>query len=277
VSAIPSSHIVQILMPITDMSTATLVWMLQCISPHLTIDQVAFDGHLDQYNRWLTRIRYACTYHHQTTSEYIRSYLPGIPSIPIINPAPSDIELPKRDPPHAHPEFDFSWGAGPLVDSFGGMYHLNGTHMRVPGHEDAETYDAKAKEYKWSPIRKLGRTNEYIHPIVLHRSIVHGWDKHSPLKEGWNRKAQRGEDGKARFWWYMDGEEKTIALPEWAILPDLPGKPNFERAWYVKCEKSEGTRAKLRETKEYGEKDFLECLDKEIDFGFDNRPQNEWP
>jgi hypothetical protein len=265
------------LTPVTDLSTATLVWMLQCISPHLTIDQEAFDGYLDQYNRWLTRIRFACTYHHQTTWENIKSYLPSIPYIPLINPAPSGIEPPKRDAPHAHPELDFSWGAGPLVDSFGGMYHLNGTHTRMPGHEDAETYDAAAKEYKWSPIRALGRTNEYIHPITYHRSLVHGWDAHSPLQKGWKRKAERGADGKARFWWYMHGEEKKIELPEWAILPNLPGRPNFERQWYLKCEQSEGTRAKLSCVKEYGEKDFLEVLDEEIDFGFDNKPQNQWP
>jgi hypothetical protein len=259
------------------MSTATLAWMLQCISPHLAIDQEAFNKYLEQYHRWLFRIRFACTYHHQTTWENMKSYLPSMPSIPFIKPTSSELDPPKRDPPHSHTEFDFGWGTGPLVDSFGGMYHLNGSHMRVPGHESVELYDDKENVYHWKPIRKVGETNEYIHPIMLHRSIAHGWDKHSPLKEHWNREHRRGTDGKARFWWYKDNEKDTIALPEWAILPDLDGKPNFERAWYMKCEKTEKTLEALKKVKEYGTNDFLACLDKEIDFGFDNKPQNEWP
>lgn len=256
-----------------DLSTATLVWMLQCISPHLTIDQAAFDDYLDQYKRWLFRIRFACTYHHQTTWDNIKAY---IPNVPLINPAPSELDPPKRDPPHAHVDFDFSWGTGPLVDSFGGMYHLNGTHMRVPGHEDVEVYE-NDEAPSWKPLRALGQTNEYIHPIVLHRSLVHGWDKHSPLKDGWDRKHRRGEDGKARYWWFMNDDPEKIELPEWAILPDLPRQKNFERAWYQKCEKTQRTLSKLKDVEEFGGKDFLGRLDEEIDFGFDNKPQNEWP
>jgi hypothetical protein len=256
------------------MSTATLAWMLQCISPHLTIDKEAFDSYLDQYKRWLFRIRFACTYHHETTWDKVKSYLP---SIPFIGTEPSELDPPKRDVPHAHPEFDFSWGTGPLVDSFGGMYHVNGTHKRVPGHEDVEAYEKEEEAYHWTPLSELGQTHEYIHPIVLHRSIVHGWDKHSPLKHGWHREHRRGDDGKARFWWYMHGEQKTVSLPEWAILPDQPGKKNFERAWYNKCEKTNHTLEKLAANKTYGKDDFLATLDKEIDFSFDNKPQNEWP
>ncbi|KAH7086790.1 hypothetical protein FB567DRAFT_51366 [Paraphoma chrysanthemicola] len=257
-----------------NISTATLAWMLQCISPHLTIDQEAFNEYLNQYRRWLFRIRYACTYHHETAWDKAKSF---IPNIPLINPAPSELEPPKQSPAHAHTEFDFSWGTGPLVDSFGGMYHLNGSHMRLPGHEDVETYDEEEKHYHWKPLRNVGLTNEYIHPIVLHRSLVHGWDKHSPLKDRWNREHWRGTDGKARFWWYMDGEKDKIALPEWAILPDRGDTPNFERAWYNKCEKTRKTLDALNKVKEYGDKDFLACLDAKIDFAFDERPQNEWP
>ncbi|KAH8725306.1 hypothetical protein GQ44DRAFT_707498 [Phaeosphaeriaceae sp. PMI808] len=221
-----------------NLSTATLAWMLQCISPHLAIDHEEYQKYLEQYMRWLP---------------------------------------PKRDPPHTHGDFDFSWGVGPIVDSFGGMYYLNGTHTRVPGHESVETYDAKEKEILWKPLSQIGLTNEYIHPIVLHRSIVRGWDKHSPLKEGWKRHHKRGTDGKNRFWWYMDGEEGKLELPEWAILQDQGNTPNFERAWYMKCEKSNKTLSALKKDTDYGDKDFLECLDEKIDFGFDNRPQNQWP
>lgn len=75
----------------------------------------------------------------------------------------------------------------------------------------------------------------------------------------------------------MDGEKDMIALPEWAVLPDQEGKPNFERAWYKQCDKSEKTRNALSKTEEYGKDDFLECLDREIDFGFDAKEQNLWP
>jgi len=262
---------------IADVSTATLAWMLQCVSPHLAIDHGAYTEYLSQYNRWLQRIRYACTYHHQSTWDKATSFLPNMPQIPFINPAPSTLDLPKRDPPHAHPEFDFGWGAGALVDSFGGMYYLNGSHMRVPGHEDVEAYNENEKHYHWKPLRDLGLTNEYIHPIVHHRSIIRGWDKHSPLKEGWNRGHWRGDDGKERFWWYKDGEKDKIALPEWAILPDQHDRANFERAWYAKCEKTKKTRDALQKMKEFGEEDFLASLDQKIDFGFDNKHQNQWP
>jgi hypothetical protein len=270
-------YVLLVLIFVTDMSTATLAWMLQCISPHLAIDHDAFNRYMDQYKRWLFRIRFACTYHHQNTWENVKSYIPGMPIIPFINPAPSDLDPPRRDPPHAHPNFDFSWGTGPLVDSFGGMYHLNGIHSRSPGHEDVETYDEEEEVYIWKPIRELGLTNEYIHPIVYHRSIIHGWDKHSPLREQWNREHRHGNDGRARFWWYRDNEKDTIALPEWAILPDSEARPNFERAWYRRCEKTKKTLDKLAEVEEYGKKDFLECLDEKIDFGFDDKPQNQWP
>lgn len=260
-----------------NISTATLCWMLQCVSPHLTIDRESFELYLAQYKRWLFRIRYACTYHHETWGEKAWKYVPKLPKIPFINPGPDELAPPARDPPHPHVEFDFSWGTGPLVDSFGGMYHLNGTHKRMPGHEDVETYDEKTKEQEWRPLRELGQTNEYIHPIVLHRSIVHGWDAHSPLQEGWYRKSWRGTDGKERYWWYMEGEEKTCPLPEWAILPDTSQKEyNFERRWYGECEKTKKTLDALAK-KEYGNNDFLATLDKIIDFGFDNRPQNLYP
>jgi hypothetical protein len=75
----------------------------------------------------------------------------------------------------------------------------------------------------------------------------------------------------------MDGEKDKIALPEWAVLPDREGTLNFERAWYKKCEKTRKTLDALSVVKDYGDKDFLECLDAKIDFTFDERPQNVWP
>lgn len=227
--------------------------------------------------RWLSHISYACTYHHRTLRDKAISRLPRPPKVPFVRYPPSQLNPPRRDPPHAHTNFDFGWGVGPLLDSFKGMYHLLGSHTRVPGHEDVEIYDEEEKHYHWKPIRDIGETNEYIHPIVHYRSIARGWDKHSPLKDGWVRDHWRGTDGKARFWWYKEGEKDKIVLPEWAILPDQEGKPNFERAWYLKCEKSQKTVAALRKVEEYSKDDFLEALDRKIDFGFDDKPQNQWP
>lgn len=254
--------------------------MLQCIAPHLTIDRQAFELYLAQYKRWLFRIRYACTYHHETWSDKARSYIPKLPNIPLINPGPSDENLaaPRRDPAHAHPDFDFSWGTGPLLDPFGGMYLFNGTHARNPGHEDVEVYNEEAQEPKWTPLRSLGQTNEYIHPIVHFRRLVHGWDTHSPLKVGWERDHWLGDDGKHRFWWFKTGERQSCALPEWAILPDGSEKEyNFERKWYAECEKTKKTLDRLAMDKDVGGNDFLATLDANIDFGFDDKPQNLWP
>lgn len=261
----------------TDISQASLVWMLQCISPHLTIDQSAFNNSLEQYKRWLFHIRFACTYHHPTKWDRIKAHLPKAPIIPIINPARSELDPPRRDSPHKHPEFDFSWGTGPIVDSFGGIYHFVGSHSRRPGGEDVEVYNREEDVWSWEPLRSLGHTNEYIHPIAYHRSLICGWEKHSPLRKGWTREHRRGEDGKARFWWHMQHGNETTTLPEWAILPDLSTTPNFERAWYSKCEKTKRTLDGLKKVKEFGTDDFLSVLDKDIDFGFDMKPQNLWP
>ena len=258
-----------------DLSTATLCWMLQCISPHLTIDRKGFGEYLAQYKRWLYRIRFACTYHHE---HWAWSYVPKLPNIPIINPGPDKLAPPPRDPVHAHKEFDFSWGTGPLDDPFSGMYHFNGTHPRVPGHEGVEAYNEKTKRVEWTSLTDIGQTNEYIHPIVYHRSLVHGWDAHSPLREGWTRSDWTGDDGKTRFWWHK-GTDKKEALPEWAVLPDNSEEDfNFERRWYNECEKTRRTLDALSKVKDFQPgRDFLKTLDEKIEFGFDNKPQNQWP
>lgn len=252
--------------------------MLQCISPHLTIDRSAFEAYLAQYKRWLFRIRYACTYHHEGWGEWAWNSIPKPSYIPILYPGPNTLAPPKRDPPHTHPEFDFGWGTGPLVDSFTTMYRLNGVHTRQPGHERVEEYKNDAGEFIWTLLKELGPTNECIHPIVYHRSLVHGWDLHSPLKHGWKREHWRGKDGKKRFWWYMDGEKESCALPEWAIFPDSSDEEyNFERRWYGECEKTEKTLRELQKVEGVGEKDFLEVLDGEIDFGVDEMAGNMRP
>lgn len=250
--------------------------MLQVISPHLTIDRNAFSLFMAQYTRWLFRIRYACTYHHESSFE---KFLKKLPKLPTFRLSSDELKPPRRDPPHEHTNFDFSWGTGPLVDSYGGFYHFLGARSRKPGHEEVEIYDAKKKVQRWTKLYELGDTNEYIHPIAHYRSLVRGWDKYSPLRRKWNRDAWRSKrDDMMRFWWYMDGEQDTCAIPEWAILPDGSGdEHNFERMWYRECEKTARSLDGGVEAEEEEEKGFLEALDAKIDFAFDERPQNVWP
>jgi hypothetical protein len=73
----------------------------------------------------------------------------------------------------------------------------------------------------------------------------------------------------------MDDKEK-FRLPEWAILPNKGDKPDFERWWYWKAEKATEALEKIKVADAKG-RDFLEVLDKEVDFGFDEKPQNEYP
>ncbi|KAL5376314.1 hypothetical protein DPSP01_010541 [Paraphaeosphaeria sporulosa] len=252
-----------------NLSTATWTWMLHCISPHLTIDQDAFKSSLGQYQRWLARIRYACTYHHTTWLDTIKS---TIPNIPILNPATDPLLPPRRDPVHTHPEFDYGWGTGPIVDSYTGMYILNGSLPRVPGKLQTEVYDQKEEVATLDDISKFGETNEYIHPICEYRKIVRGKEDDSALK-AYTRKYEAAPGGKeGRFWWYRDGKR----LPEWVIMEHGDeGVVNFERTWYEMCETNEKAKSRLMEAGY--EKDFLVALDEKVDFGVGEKPGYMYP
>lgn len=83
---------------ILDISVATLTWMLQCIAPHLDIDQDAFQKLNMQYRIWLTRIRYACTYHHEATEGWGEYLWKKIPDVPFVGEEPDPLKPPRRDP-----------------------------------------------------------------------------------------------------------------------------------------------------------------------------------
>ncbi|KAF2635333.1 hypothetical protein P280DRAFT_553854 [Massarina eburnea CBS 473.64] len=250
------------------LSTATFAWMLHVVSPYLTIDQGAFKLYMSQYQRWLDRVRYACTYHHSGWKDWFTS---KIPNIPMINPPADPLAPPKRDPPHTHPTFDYGWGTGPIIDSYEGFYKLAGAVPRVPGACQTETYDPKSKEYKLDDMNKYGETNEYIHPICEYRKIIRGKEDNSALK-AFSRKYEKSGDGKGRFWWYRDGSDKPV--PEWVVLEhhehvegggvSEAGEVNFERAWYEQCEKTK-ERSDILKIAGY-EKDFLDALDEKNDF-----------
>jgi len=247
--------------------------MLQCISPYLTIDQDVFKAQLSQYQAFLARIRYACTYHHPT---FLNKLSSNIPNIPLINPATDPLKPPQRDPVHTHPTFDYGWGIGPLVDSYGGIYVLNGSLPRVPGKQQTEVYNTSSEVATLEDISKYGETNEYIHPICEYRKVVRGKADDSALK-AFTRKFQKsstlGDQG--RYWWYREGGPEG-GLPEWVILGHKDsGVVNFERTWYEMCEKSEKTKAALKEAG-YG-KDFLVTLDEVCDFDVGKKPAHEYP
>lgn len=246
---------------------ATFTWMLQCIAPYLTINHDAFNKHVAQYDRWLNKIRYSCTYHHVARESTLEWLWNKVPDVPYIGEEADQFAAPKREAPHSH-DFDYGWGTGPIDDSYRGVYLANGTHTREPGHEEAEVFDSKAKKYKWKPINESGHTNEYIHPIVYHRWLVRGWDAHSPLRK-WTRIA-----GDGRFWWHKEGESDK-ALPEWVILPSGPDNFSYERMFYAQCEKSEKTVKALAKHTEG--RDFMVDLDSKVDFEAVMKPVAEYP
>ena len=240
---------------------ATFCWMLQCISPHLTIDQPAFHASMSQYERWLARIRYNCTYYHDNAFDRFKK---SLPFIPFLNPRPTGLEEPKKSPSHTHPDFDYGWGTGPIVDSYTGMYHLAGEVRRVPGQCQAEIYDHAEGEYVLRDINQYGETNEYIHPICHYRDLIRGPEHNSALSD-FKRTFEPDADrcGKGRYWWQKGDGRK---LPEWVILEHEHHVVNFERKYYQKCEKRPETLRILKERGGY-EKDFLASLDGEVDFG----------
>ncbi|OSS51060.1 hypothetical protein B5807_04072 [Epicoccum nigrum] len=276
-----------------NISIATFTWMLQCIAPHVDLDQAGFKFYLKQYQNWLKKLRFDCTILHPQeaggvldtiwkTASWINPFKSEQPSA-----AAATSSVAKS---HTHDKLYFGWGIGPIDDSYTKMYFANGApRPRRPGREEMEI------EGKWSPIkgdasRPTGfLTNEYIHPLVQHRIETVGWAKWikwadlarpSPFPlEGWKRKLYTEEDGKTRYYWYSsDGE---ICLPEWCVLPDTPNEINYERAWYMaaldmgKEASSEGLKA-ADVVKAAGGKDFLKRLDGEIKWRSDMKPGNTW-
>ncbi|KAF3043274.1 hypothetical protein E8E11_000940 [Didymella keratinophila] len=275
-----------------NISVATLTWMLQCIAPHLDIDQDAFQKLNMQYRIWLTRVRYACTYHHEATEGWGEYLWKKVPDVPFVGEEPDPLKPPRRDPLHEHEDLEFGWGLGPIADSFTEMYALNGTHPRCPGFEQTEMFNKTTEKYGWVNLSDLGETNEYIHPLVFHRKTCVGWHewttKH-PLAD-WERTFANG-----RWWWHrktdkdQDGDQARW-LPEWVIHKHTDAEINYERSWYteaVSMEQQLSKKTSLEKVKKVTilkkpknkrvveEVDFLEKLDGEVDFA--NVPETSWP
>ena len=260
--------------------------MLQCISPYLAIDENAFHASTAQYLNWLATIRTNCTYYHDGWFDWAAK---KIPNIPLINPGPDSLDPPKRYKAHAHPEFDYGWGTGPIVDSYGGMYKLSETYPRQPGHCEVEYYDAKSKTHKLEDVFvKKGKTNEYIHPICHYRDLVRGPEKNSALKDyervlsglhKFDRKVtpnlKKGEEG--RYWWIKKNDNEARAVPEWVILNGRDGKLNFERHWYEKTEKTDKVKEILYKKDKKYDRDWLQVVDSEVDFAIGKKEPHEYP
>lgn len=262
------------------MATTSFVWMLQCIAPHITINQDTFVASMDQYQRWCDGVKYACTYHHETTWDKMKSLIPNFPFINN-NPGPDHLSDPKRDPPHNHLDFDYGWGSGNIVDSFAGIYRLAKSVSRIPGQCKIDVYDAKRDRHEVRPISEKGHTHEYIHPICRYRDIVRGPEPGSALKS-FTRKFIPGAGGRGLYRWFNDDGD-SVGIPEWVILEHADDEFNYERYWYNQCknQKTEAAEQKLLkalETDAPGHTgDWLEGLDERVDFGVGKKEAWDYP
>ncbi|KAF2750795.1 hypothetical protein M011DRAFT_437300 [Sporormia fimetaria CBS 119925] len=283
-------------------ATTSFCWMLQCISRYLTIDRDAFLASMAQYQRFLDRVRYACNFHHPNLAS---SAIAKLPRIPLIRKA-GLLDAPKRSSTHQHPDLDFGYGTGPVVDSYTGMYHLAGSMGRLPGRCEVEIYDDWEAEYVLKDVNGYGRTNEYIHPVCYYRDLVRGPEKNSPLRHferifqasgssgppsncssssSEDRAKQVEGDARGRFWYSFRRSGKDVIkfgsrgqnkIPEWIIMPHgEDGKLNFERVWYGKCEKTTERLELLR--KRGFERDWLEMMDERWDFRVGKRKRWAYP
>jgi hypothetical protein len=291
-SPLRASFIIRLLTNVSDISIATFTWMLQCIAPHVDLDQAGFKFYLQQYQNWLKKLRFECTILHPQESGGVLDTIWKTASW--INPFKAEEPAAAKATssgakPHAHDKLYFGWGIGPIDDSYTKMYFANGApRPRQPGCEEMEI------EGKWLPIkgdasRPTGfLTNEYIHPLVQHRIETVGWAKwikwadlarpSTLALEGWKRKLHSEKDGRTRYWWHSsDGE---VRLPEWCVLPDAPNEINYERAWYTAAldmGKEFGTEGlKGATVKATGGNDFLTKLDGQIKWRADMKPGNTW-
>ncbi|KAF2467415.1 uncharacterized protein BDR25DRAFT_291791 [Lindgomyces ingoldianus] len=243
-----------------QLANVTFSWMLQCIAPYLTIDDAEFKKTITQYQQWLDKVRWTCTYYHEG---WFGKAVSILPNVPFVNPAPDELTAPRRDKPHQHPDLDRRWGTGPIDDSYTFKYKLNGSEPRVPGHCRTEFWYADPNnkdggQWKLEYIKEHGDTNEYIHPVCAYRQMIRGPKEKSALGD-FNRTLVKNGGDKGRHWWFHnDGDP----IPEWVILEqDNPGF-NFERSWYEEC---------VKENREEG--DWLLSLDKKNNFDIKEKAQ----
>ncbi|ORX99880.1 hypothetical protein BCR34DRAFT_628109 [Clohesyomyces aquaticus] len=237
-----------------QLANITFAWMLQCIAPYLTIDVDEFKKTVEQYKMWLSMVRWNCNYWHKGFWGKAGDW---IPNVPVVNPAPDELDPPKRDPnAHPHPELDRNWGTGPIVDSYTKTYWANGSKARIPGHCETDFFQPDGT---WKPeqFTAKGVTNEYIHPVCAYRQWVRKNEK-SALAD-FKRDLVKNKGSQGRNWWFhTDGDP----LPEWVILEQDNLGFNFERYWFEQCIKENDDQ-----------KNWLKILDTENNFEIQEKVQ----
>ncbi|KAF2187608.1 hypothetical protein K469DRAFT_725126 [Zopfia rhizophila CBS 207.26] len=217
------------------LANITFAWMLQCISPYLTIDLKVFENHKQDYTLWLKTAATNCTRHHETWLDWAWKKVPFV--------SPNELDPPRQDPPHTHDTVDFGWGTGPTPDSLEGfIYEWAGGEDRKPGNCDIDVWHPSEGEYKLEPASNYGVTNEYIHPVTAYRQFdINNRDKKDPKKAIPFEKKNKNIEGRAfearelvkggkkfsRYWW----KKGDVYLPEWVILSHRKNEVDFERMW----------------------------------------------
>lgn len=197
---------------LVEISTVTMAWMFEQISPYLGIDRTKFS--LED----MDRRKYVEEHHAKIRSEqeqrekeaaaakksWGKSIARGISSAvgairhPIQTYYGPDIGL-----------WGLGWATSDFPDSYGPKYYANGPKYRTPG---AYTLDSHTKE--------TGQTNESIHPCV-------GWrlKKKPDYKVAGQVKISHKDDGS-----YVIG---GVSLPEYQMRKDLEYYDSFERVILV--------------------------------------------
>lgn len=152
------------------MANITFAWMIQCISPYLQIDINAYQTHGIDYKVWLNEAESHCMRHHtsqENYGEWLYNKVRGPPA--------------SAKKAHSH-LIDRGWGTGPMPDSLAGMmYMYAGGVARTPGSCTTEVWENG--KYITKPIREVGITNEYIHPVAAYRQFDYN---NSPKQDsGW--------------------------------------------------------------------------------------------
>lgn len=152
------------------MANISFAWMLQCVSPYLQIDLEAYSTHLVDYKVWLNEAENHCMRHHTSQENYGEWLYNKVRGPPASG---------KKEHTHL---IDRGWGTGPMPDSLSGMmYNYAGGVARTPGSCKTEVWENG--KYITKPIREVGITNEYIHPVTAYRQFDYN---NSPKQDlGW--------------------------------------------------------------------------------------------
>lgn len=132
------------------------------------------------------------------------------------------------------------WATGPIIDSFTGEMKVAGPKDRTPG-------EYKTVDLPNGRTEKLGRTNEYIHPVVQYRKeMVADYDP-VPLRK-FQRKASKDSSGRRIYEW-VKGDVK---IPEYTIpwypMEEIERRFVYEksaRLWLGKLDKEYGLNTLL--------------------------------